>query len=149
MQGQTLEYVIIDFRDGFIIFGSFYVAITRVRDSRTLFLRDFHPGYVKASKEVNDKIKQMQKEKPYKLFKKYLHEQCFSLDKNDFKIGYLNVNGLLHGLHCEYINNDKNLLNLHLLTLSETWLTNKDDGKILEESLSNWRILFRQDASDC
>ena len=84
---MTLEYVIVDFRDGFIIFGSFYVAITRVRAGNNLFLRDFHPGFVKASKEVNDKIKEMRKEKPYQFFKTFLDMPCFKQDQNDLKIG--------------------------------------------------------------
>ena len=145
---MTLEYVIVDFRDGFIIFGSFYVAITRVRAGNNLFLRDFHPGFVKASKEVNDKIKEMRKEKPYQFFKTFLDMPCFKQDQNDLKIGYININCLTDNLHSEYINADKNLLCLEILCLSDTRLKKDISEENLKKCLSNWKILYRQDSSD-
>ena len=148
VQGQTLQVVIIQFKDGYICVGSFYVAITRVRVGANLYLRDFDPSYIKFSKEINDKVKQMQVEKPYKFFKLYLHEKCFKLDDKDHKTGYLNINGLTDSLHSEYLNADRNLQNLNLLCVSDTRLTQKDTNESLEEVLTNWIVLHRQDSDD-
>ena len=52
-QGETFDGgVIVDFRDGFIINGSFYVAITRVKCGDQLFLRDFDRSFIKVTKEI-------------------------------------------------------------------------------------------------
>ena len=107
MQGETLPAIIADFRDGYVIPGSFYVAITRIKEGQNLFLRDFHPGYIKVSNDVNNKIAEMRKTKPYIFLKTYVGENCFKLDRNDFKVGYLNVNSLKNARHYEYINADK------------------------------------------
>ena len=48
------------FRDGFIVPGGFYVAITRVRNGQGLFLRDFDKSYVKVADELNNKIAEEQ-----------------------------------------------------------------------------------------
>ena len=128
MQGATFEGAgIVDFREGYIAPGSFYVAISRAKEGSKLFLRDFDPSYIRASKEVEEKIAEMRKEKPYIFFKQYLHEKCFKQDKNDLKIGYLNICQLQAALHLEYVDNDKNLLHLNLLCISESWLSQKDD----------------------
>ena len=73
---------------------------------------------------------------------------CFKIDKNDLKVGYLNVNCLKDALHLEYIDADKNLLNLHLLCLSDTRLTPRDSSESLENSLKNWKIVSRADSTD-
>ena len=148
VQGQTLQVVIIQFKDGYICIGSFYVAITRARVGTNLYLRDFDPSYIKYSKEVNEKISQMRVEKPYKFFKLYLHEKCFTLDENDFKSGYLNINGLKDALHADYLNADRNLQHLHVICISDTRLTKRDSKKQVEEMLSNWVVLYRQDSGD-
>ena len=148
LQGLTLDYVIVDFRDGYVIFGTFYVAITRVRAGNNLFLRDFHPGYIKVSNEVSMKIQEMRKSSPYRFLKSFIHEQCFKLDKNDFKIGYLNINCLTNELHGEYVNTDKNLLSLDLLCLSETFLTSKVSEASVASLLNNWEVIFRADCPD-
>ena len=137
-----------DFRDRFVKEGSFYVTITRVRNGCNLFLRDFNPAYVRASRDVNNKIADMRENKKYVFFKTFLHEKCFKIDSNDLKIGYLNVNCLLDGLHAEYVNADKNLLNLHYLCLSDTRLSKKDDQNKISQVLSNWLTIFRKDSSD-
>ena len=145
VQGQTLEFVIVDFRDAYVTFGSFYVAITRTRTGDQLFLRDFHPAYIKTNKEVNEKISKMKIEKPYKFFKSYLKDKCFMLDHSDTKVGYLNVNDLKDAMHSDYVDVDKNLLNLDMLCLSDTRLTFKDD---ISKLFTNWEILVRYDCSD-
>ena len=148
VQGLTLKFVIVQFKDGYICIGSFYVAITRVRSGENLYLRDFDPSYIKFSKEVNDKVKQMQIEKPYQFFKLFLQEKCFKLDENDWKAGYLNINSMKDALHAEYVNADRNLLHLNLLCISDTRLSKEDTNESIQNILSNWIILFRQDSGD-
>ena len=143
-----MESVIVDFRDGYIICGSFYVAITRVRDGNNLFLRDFSPDYIKVSSQVNETIKTMKENMPYMFLKTYLSHPCFKLDQNDFKIGYLNINGLKNADHDKYVNSDKNLSNLSLLCLSDTRLTDRDSSYSISEAFSNWDIVWRKDCDD-
>ena len=148
-QGETFDGgVIVDFDDGYIISGSFYVAITRVKEGNKLFLKNFDKSYIKAYKGVEEKIEEMRENSPYIFKKTYLDEKCFQFDKDDVKIGYLNINCLLHSLHAEYINYDKNLLNLILLCLSDTRLTKSIDEEEVELLLNNWEIVHREDCSD-
>ena len=85
---------------------------------------------------------------PYIFHKQFLSEQCFKLDKDDEKVGYLNINGLKHSLHCEFVNGDRNLLNLQLLCLSDTRLTKRDSDQDLSGILNNWNIVYRSDCTD-
>ena len=72
-QGETFKGgVIVDFADGFIMNGSFYVAISRVTTCDKLFLRSFDLSYVKVNKGVEEKIENMRKDQPYKFKKTYL-----------------------------------------------------------------------------
>ena len=69
-QGETFEGgVLVDFRDGYVISGSFYVAITRVKSGKQLFLRNFDKSYIKVTQGVEEKIEHMRRSKPY-IFKK-------------------------------------------------------------------------------
>ena len=65
----------------------------------------------------------------------------------EVKIGYLNINGLTHAHHGEYLNEDKNLINLDIIALSETKLKHETNAEI-ENLLANWVILLRQDSND-
>ena len=67
-QGETLEYVIIDFGPdkehgikNYICPGSFYVALTRVRSARNFFLRSFDKSYILANGKIEEKINAMRK----------------------------------------------------------------------------------------
>ena len=73
----------------------------------------------------------MTKNNPYCFKRIYLCEQIYEDESDQLKIGYFNINGLLHGSHAEYLNADKNLLNLDILVASETWLTSETDNKIV------------------
>ena len=148
-QGETFDGgVIVDFKDGFIIPGSFYVAITRVREGSKLFLRNFHPSYIKVTRGVEEKIKVMRLETPYIFKKTYLDEQIFEFDEDDLKIGYFNINCLRDSLHGEYVNSDKNLLNLDLLCLSDTRLTEAVTNEEVQLLFTNWKVVHRQDCDD-
>ena len=71
-QGETLQYVIIDFGPdvehkirNFICPGSFYVALTRVRSAENVFLRSFDKSYIIANEKIEEKINAMRKFNAY------------------------------------------------------------------------------------
>ena len=66
----------------------------------------------------------------------------------EVKIGYLNCNGILEAGHSEYLNNDKNLLQLDILVIAETKLTENVEDRYLNEKLREFSILGRFDISD-
>ena len=151
-QGGTLERVIVDFRvtannKVFIDRGSFYVAITRVKSANSLFLRSFDKSFIKVHSKVEYEIETRRKFKSYQFKKIYLDEKIFDKD-TEFRVGYFNINGLLDGYHAEYLNNDQNLLNLDILTLAETHLTEQINNETISQLLSNWKIVYRMDAGD-
>ena len=126
-QGETLDEVIIDFGPdkelgirNYICPGSFYVALTRVREGGKVFLRSFDKSYIVVNKKIEDKINAMRKFNKYKMKKIYLDDKIFDDDQCELKAGYLNINGLMEGYHCEYLNADKNLGHLDILMLAET-----------------------------
>ena len=174
-QGQTLEKVIVDFRseDGNpkgVFEGSFYVAITRVRNGESLILRDFQSSYVKTSESVRWEIERLMSHSQYEMLKTYLNEDIFKQSEKDeesistdrsrnsksknnleLKVGHLNINSLLwrknksdedpEANHIRDLNEDKNLSNLDYLLLSETWLTSKYTNEEIEDKLTNWKIV--------
>ena len=153
-QGDTLDEIIIDFESdeeynikNYIICGSFYVALTRVREGKSVFLRGFDPSYIQVNPLIQAKIDAMIKFRPYVFKKTYLDEKIFVQDNNEFKAGYLNINGLKDGNHGQYLNADKNLIGLDILVLAETKLV-KSDQHGLEDLLNNWSIKGRYDSGD-
>ena len=58
------------------------------------------------------------------------------------------MRGFLESNHAEYLDNDRNLLNLHLLVISETWLTSNISNEYVIQKLKNWRVIRRLDATD-
>ena len=58
------------------------------------------------------------------------------------------MRGFLESNHAEYLDNDRNLLNLHLLVISETWLTSNISNEYVIQKLKNWRVIKRLDATD-
>ena len=114
-QGETLEEVIIDFGPdkergirNFICPGSFYVALTRVREGKKVFLRSFDKSYIEVNEKIEEKINAMRKFNSYRFKKIYLDEHIFENEISEVKTGYLNINGLLDGGHAEYLNEDTN-----------------------------------------
>ena len=154
-QGETLEEVIIDFGPdlannikNYICPGSFYVALTRVKLGSKAFLRSFDTSYIKVNKSIEEKVAAMRKFRQYKFKKIYLDEKIFEAENDEIKIGYLNINGLLEAGHAEYLNSDKNLLNLDILALAETKLENRSRTDSINKTLNNWRIIGRYDSED-
>ena len=84
-QGETLDEVIIDFGTdkvnnikNYICPGSFYVALTRVREGTKVFLKSYDKSYIQVNKKIEDKINAMIKYRSYKFKKIYLDEKIFS-----------------------------------------------------------------------
>jgi len=151
-QGSTLEEVIVDFTTNtknkvFIDKGSFYVAITRVKNGNNLFLRSFDRSHIKVDPKIEYEINTMKKVRPYKMKKVHMKESIFQKGE-ELKVGYLNINNLLDGYHAEYLNGDHNLNDLDILAISETHLTSNVSLEELELVLSNWDIKARYDSPD-
>merc|ERR1711983_19614 len=83
-QGQTLDEVIIDFSSPKtkIFLGSFYVALTRVRNGSSFYLRDFKPEYIQANPDVERKLLSMKTFNSYKFKKIYLDNDFFDGDNS-------------------------------------------------------------------
>ena len=150
-QGDSLKEVIVDFSsDGekrHIQNGSFYVAITRVSQREDIYLKSFDKSYITFNKKVEEKIKSMRKTRSYNFKKIYLNDQIFKLNR-EMKLGYLNIRGFLESNHAEYLDSDKNLLELDFLVIAETWLTGDVDDTVVKRKLENWSVVKRFDASD-
>ena len=94
------------------------------------------------------KISAMRKYKAYRFKKTYVADPILNECDKEIKVGYFNMRGFLESNHAEYLNNDKNLLNLHLLVISETWLSTKVLNRTVIDKLKNWKIIKRLDATD-
>ena len=154
-QGDTLETVIIDYGPNpdlgikiYIVPGSFYVALTRVREGKKVFLRSFDRSYIKVDKKLKEKIEYMMKYQAYHFKKIFLDDQIFKFKRQELKLGYLNINGLVDGGHAEYLNADHNLRNLDILVLAETKLDHYIKTSSLSIVLNNWNIAQRFDSND-
>ena len=156
-QGATLKEVVIDFtpdvvdnktKNPFIIEGSFYVAITRCKNSEHVYLKDFDSSYIKVKKGIAEKVEDMRKTRPYKMYKVFNKAEVFQNSNSEMKIGYLNINGLLDADHYQSLNNDRNLLNLDLLVIAETKLMPQTKTEDLQELIGNYNVIQRFDAND-
>ena len=154
-QGETLDRVIIDFGPdlklkikNYICPGSFYVALTRVREGNKVFLKSFDKSYIQVNKTIEEKIEAMKKFRSYQYKKVYVDDQIFINENNEVKAGYLNINGLTDGNHAEYLNADLNLNNLDILVLAETKLDNGYQSDQIANVLTNWKMIGRYDAQD-
>ena len=152
-QGETLEEVIIDFSHNpgersIVQSGSFYVALTRVKEGKDVYLKSFCESFITFNERVEEKIEAMRKFKPYSFKKVYLSDCIFEDSDVEVKIGYFNIEGFLESNHAEYLDHDLNLLHLDFLVLSETWLTINISNKEVIKKLANWKIVKRLDSTD-
>ena len=130
-----------------ILNGLFYTAMSRVKRGEHFFIRKFLEKSVKANPLVEQKKAAMEICSRYQFKKVYLDEDiCES--KEEIKIGYLNIQGLIKGKSLEFVNNDNNLKELHYLVIAETWLTVSTSDAFLTNQLSNWVVHTRSDAED-
>ena len=114
-QGATLDEVIIDFAHEQreirrVPCGSFYVALTRVKEGKNVFLNSFSESYITVNRRVEEKLDAMRKYKPYIFKKIYVKDQIFEDNTDEIKLGYFNINGLMRSNHAKYLNFDINLL---------------------------------------
>merc|ERR1711954_467119 len=86
--------------------------------------------------------------KPYTFYKVYNEDDVFEHKGKEIKIGCLNINGVIDSNHSEYLNDDRNLLELDILVISETKLTSKTCDEYLMNKLHAFNILQRMDAED-
>ena len=152
-QGDTLEEVIIDFDSEpgnmrNIPYGSFYVALTRVKEGKNVYLRSFSENFITNNKRVEEKIQAMRMFKSYEFKKVYVIDSIYEDDSDQLKIGYFNISGFMQSNHAAYLDKDINLLNLDYLVVSETWLSLKESNITVINKLKNWRIIKRLDATD-
>ena len=152
-QGETLEKVIIDFSHesgerAKIQWGSFYVAITRVKEGKNVYLKQFEETFITFNEKVENKIDAMRKFKAYQFKKIYISDRIFKETNPEIKLCYFNMRGHLESNNAEYLTNNRNLLNLHLLVISETWLTSNISNEYVIQKLKNWRVIKRLDATD-
>ena len=91
-QGETLDQVIIDFGPNlelkiknYICPGSFYVALTRVRDGNAVFLKSFDRSYIQVNRSIEEKIEAMKKFRPYNFKKVYLDDKIFKSENSEVK----------------------------------------------------------------
>ena len=106
-----------------IQWGSFYVALTRVKEGKDVYLKTFEESHITFNSKTEEKIDAMRKFKGYKFRKIYLTDAIFKENYDEIKLGYFNMRGFLESNHAKYLDHDHNLLNLHILVISETWLT--------------------------
>ena len=78
----------------------------------------------------------------------YLEDRLLEDESTEIKCGFLNINGLLDGNHADYLNEDKNLINLDILVLGETKLESNIESSLIQTKLDKWDIIGRFDAED-
>ena len=89
----------------------------------------------------------MRSTKAYQYKKIYLNQRVFKKDY-EIKLGYWNIRGIMESDHREYLDSDKNLLNLDFLVIAETWLSQEITDDDLMKKLQNWKLIMRIDATD-
>ena len=131
-QGQTLQSVILDFKEAIAKHGHFYVGATRVRSAQGLFVRNFSVSQIQCREDVKKQLQILQKNKQYQFSKTYLETQIWE-NKREYKIGYLNINGLHHNLN--NFDTDSNLSKLDFICIAETKLGSQIDTEAINNEL--------------
>ena len=85
---------------------------------------------------------------PHQFKQVYLDQELFINPGEEMKVGYININGLYNVESHTMINNDFNLLNLDILVIADTRLSHCESDLQLENNLSNWRVVLREDSND-
>ena len=127
--------------------GSFYTAISRVKFGDNLYLKDFKPEYIKANPDVEKKMDSMKVFRPHQFLRTYLWESIFEVDNNELKLGYININDVMTLQSPVFINEDRNLLALDFLVISDTRLPSSMAEDTLGMLFDNWFIQARYDCS--
>lgn len=106
------------------------MAVSRVKSEHGLFIRNFNCKQIVCNEEYLKEMEDLQTKRKYEFVNTYLIDQIFIDDKEVVKLGYLNINGLKNKVE------DKNLLNLDCLILSETKLSEE-----MKLNFKNWNIV--------
>lgn len=125
-QGQTLQAVIVDFKETISRHGHFYVAVTRVKSTEGLFVRNFAQSQIQCREDVKKELQILRRNRKYKFSKTYLETKIWD-NSREYKIAYLNINGFHHNLN--NFDKDSNLSNLDYICISETKLLSKIDNE--------------------
>ena len=134
-----------------IFLGSFYVALTRVRNGASFYLTDFKPEYIQANPDVERKLLSMTTFSSYNFKKIYLDQDIFDGKtgaNKELKVGYINTNNLSTCRSDVFINTNENFLNLDFLCVADTRLTESKSNEQLRRDLCNWSIIRRFDSID-
>ena len=67
---------------------------------------------------------------------------------DEIKIGYLNISDLTAEFHAEYLNDDKNLINLDILVIADSRLNADYETGALQVKLDNYILFARYDSED-
>ena len=135
-QGQTLEAVILDYKNCKPKHGQFYVGMTRVRNSSGLFVRNFERSQIVCRNDVKRELSMLKHTKQYMMFKTFLEDKIWQNDENEIKIAYQNVNG---ALCLDDLDKDINLSNLDFLCIAQSKLTDNNDAN--NSKLQNFEIV--------
>ena len=74
-------------------------------------------------------------------------ESIFEVDNNELKLGYININDVMTLQSPVFINEDRNLLALDFLVISDTRLSSSMAEDTLGMLFDNWFIQARYDCS--
>ena len=119
VQGLTVSKIVVSFKNRFND-GQAYVALSRVRSADGLFLLDFDPAKIHASKPVIEEMEFLSK------------ERCLapvgisSADSSESVLSLLNIRS--HPLHNADLLKDPSFLMSDVVVLTETWLSSNIDS---------------------
>ena len=132
-QGITKEWVIIDYMGNTKKHALFSVPFSRAKTLDGIFLKSFKNTYVDCDPRVLKEYEHLENTAQYQFVNTYLYDPCFFNASTrqpalqEFKISYLNINGLLHSDHLECLRNDLNLMSSHIICIAETKLRHEED----------------------
>ena len=147
-QGQTLDEVIVDFSGkGSTTPGSFYVSVTRVKKLSNLYLKNYDRSMITTSPAVLLELTRLNNHAKYKFYKVPLCHNMFenndANEREELKIVYLNINGLLHANHIRDLDSDLNLKSADFICIAETKLSDAvSDASLI---VSNYDVICRLD----
>ena len=151
-QGMTRDIVISDFPKGSVKHGQFFVMISRARSLSGVYLKSFDPAWIKCEEVVSKEIKRLETTGKYKFDKTYNYDDCFVDPKTnqpctgDIRIGYININGILHSNHFQCLSHDKHLLSSTLLCVAETKINGDTSSDCIQ--LDGFNVTERLDRVD-
>jgi hypothetical protein len=124
VQGLTVSKIVVSFKNRFND-GQAYVALSRAKSAEGLFILDFDPKKIRASKAVADEMTILHTQKRISPYYKFFNDRF--PESTYFSI--LNVRSL--PLHLPDILQDPTFLKSGIVVLTETWLSNDIASNLL------------------